>query len=121
VTGWRLTRPAKPRNWCASCGEDFTSARGFDRHRVGRHAYTFVEGLALSPPVEDGRRCLDVVEIAALGFERDERGRWRDAAEAERTRERFAGSELRTTVISLPGVVQDVQEALAGTPGRVAA
>lgn len=68
------------------------------------------------PSREDGRRCLDVAEIAALGFELDERGRLRDVAEAERARERFAEASY-----SLPGVVQDAQEAVAATSGRVAA
>lgn len=116
MSALRLPRPARPRNWCASCGEDFTSVRGFDRHRVGVHAYTYSEGAAMDPPREDGRRCLDVDEIRGLGFELDGHGRWRDSAEAERARERFAGA-----LISLPGVAQDAQTAREGTPGRVAA
>jgi hypothetical protein len=108
--------PARPANWCATCGLDFASVRGFDRHRVGVHAFTLSEGLALDPPREDGRRCLDVVELAGLGFELDGRGRWRDAAEAERARVRFSERP-----VSLPGVAQDAPGDAPGTPLRVVA
>ena len=45
-------------NLCRTCGHDFASVRAFDAHRIGRHAYTQAEGLALDPPRKDGRRCL---------------------------------------------------------------
>jgi hypothetical protein len=45
-------------NACGACGLDFTSVTAFDAHRVGRHAYTFKQGLAMEPSREDGRRCL---------------------------------------------------------------
>lgn len=64
-------------NLCSLCGLDFTTTRGFDRHRVGRHAYTYAEGLAMTPMREDGRRCLDASELQELGMNRDKRGRWR--------------------------------------------
>jgi hypothetical protein len=58
VVPFRRSRPANPGNWCASCGEDFSSSTLFDRHRVGRHEYTQSDGLSFDPPREDGRRCL---------------------------------------------------------------
>lgn len=73
-------------NGCGGCGKDFSSVRAFDSHRVGRHGYTLTEGLRRSPPVEDGRRCLDDDELLEDGqFAQDARGRWylverRDAA-----------------------------------------
>lgn len=45
-------------NLCRGCGEDFGSVGAFDAHRVGVFDYTFEQGLALDPPVENGRRCL---------------------------------------------------------------
>lgn len=67
-------------NLCRSCGEDFASVDLFDRHRVGLHAYTLSEGLRLDPPREDGRRCLDVLEMFERGWERNGRGLWTDPA-----------------------------------------
>ena len=61
-------------NVCGACGQDFGSA--FDRHRIGKHAYTYEEGLRMSPPREDGRRCLTVAEMTAQGFVRNAFGRW---------------------------------------------
>jgi hypothetical protein len=55
-------------NLCAACGQDFGSVELFDRHRVGRHAYTFSEGLAMAPAREDGRRCLDEQEMQDAGL-----------------------------------------------------
>jgi hypothetical protein len=77
-------------NLCRSCGCDFASVSAFDRHRVGVHEYTYSEGLKLEPPREDGRRCMDADELAGAGMERDPRGRWRIAADAERARRAFA-------------------------------
>ena len=71
-------------NLCRSCGEDFGSVELFDRHRVGRHAFTFSEGLKLDPPREDGRRCLDADEMRERGWCVDARGRWVDSARALR-------------------------------------
>jgi hypothetical protein len=64
-------------NLCPSCGTDFASVAAFDRHRVGRHEYTYSEGAHKDPPREDGRRCLDADEILEAGMELDGRGRWR--------------------------------------------
>lgn len=70
-------------NLCRSCKTDFGSVAAFDAHRVGSHAYLFAEGLCRVPPAEDGRRCLDVREIAdsrardgSLVFMLNERGQW---------------------------------------------
>jgi len=63
-------------NLCRSCGHDFASVKAFDAHRVGKHEYTAAEGLALSPPRHDGRRCLTRSEMTTKGWETDPRGRW---------------------------------------------
>lgn len=67
-------------NYCVppdGCGEDFSSVTAFDEHRVGKHAYTYREGLRMNPPREDGRRCLDAGEIESLGLHKDAQGKWR--------------------------------------------
>jgi hypothetical protein len=76
-------------NLCRSCGQDFTSVRGFDKHRVGVHLYTYSEGLKLAPPREDGRRCLAVDELEDAGFRQTASGRWELAEQADRARRRF--------------------------------
>jgi hypothetical protein len=86
----RHPRPKRPANFCSACGQDFTSVSLFDRHRVGVHAYTYSEGLALDPPVEDGRRCLDAEEMQAKGWELDARSRWVDPAKVEQARKAFS-------------------------------
>ena len=77
-------------NLCRACGENFSSVRTFDRHRVGKHEYTFSEGLRFDPPVEDGRRCLHPEEMTGLGLSRDKHGRWSDPSQnpGSRLRER---------------------------------
>jgi hypothetical protein len=62
---------------CRECGEVFASDSGFDKHRVGKHAYTFREGLKMDPFREDGRRCLDTDELAEKGWRKDKYNRWR--------------------------------------------
>jgi hypothetical protein len=64
-------------NLCGGCREDFGSVSAFDRHRVGKHAFTFSEGFRMDPPREDGRRCLDTGELEQAGWHRDSRSRWR--------------------------------------------
>jgi hypothetical protein len=64
-------------NLCVGCGLDFSTTGSFDDHRVGTHDYTWFEGLRMDPPREDGRRCLDVEEMEAVGWDHDARGRWR--------------------------------------------
>jgi hypothetical protein len=71
-------------NRCAACGQDFGSVELFDRHRVGRHAYTFADGLRLD--CEDGRRCLDVDEMEEAGWSLNGRGKWIDPARDPRGR-----------------------------------
>ena len=75
-------------NLCTACGVDFGSVAAFDKHRVGRHAYTLTEGLAMEPPREDGRRCLDLDELRDAGFVRNALGRWTLAESLERARTR---------------------------------
>jgi hypothetical protein len=76
-------------NLCRSCGCDFASVSAFDRHRAGSYVYTFVEGLELDPPREDGRRCLDADEMLDAGMALDVRGRWTIVADVERARRGF--------------------------------
>jgi hypothetical protein len=73
-------------NLCRACKQDFNSVVLFDRHRVGKHAYTYSEGIAMDPMREDGRRCLSVGEMAELGWRTNDRGRWIDPAEVARAR-----------------------------------
>jgi hypothetical protein len=79
-------------NGCRACGLDFASVSAFDRHRTGKHEYTFAQGLERDTPVEDGRKCLDESEMRVVGMEVDARGRWCITADAERARLRFGGS-----------------------------
>lgn len=74
---------------------DFGSLGAFDAHRVGKHAYTSTEGLAMDPPREDGRRCLHVWELEAQGFALNGRGLWSIKRDLERARERLS-EEPRT-------------------------
>jgi hypothetical protein len=77
-------------NVCRGCGLAFSSLEIFDRHRIGRHAYSYADGLNLDPALEDGRRCLDENEMLARGWVRDGRGRWTDPARSGRAAERLA-------------------------------
>ena len=52
---------------CPHCGRVFTTARIFDRHRVGQYD--------LSKP-HYGRRCWTDEELTAAGLRLDDRGRW---------------------------------------------
>ena len=61
-------------NLCRVCDEDFGSRSAFDKHRVGRHEYLFS---IHDPSRFDGRRCLSVLELKAMGWNRDRHGRWR--------------------------------------------
>ena len=61
---------------CSPCGLMFADDYSFDEHRVGEHEYTFREGLDMDPPVEDGRRCLDLDEMERAGWKKDRFGRW---------------------------------------------
>lgn len=83
------------RAYCRSCKCDFSGTRMFDLHRTGTHAYTHVQGLALDPPVEDGRRCLDASEMTARGWRLDEHRRWTDPARVAQVRRAFRGTPER--------------------------
>ena len=74
-------------NLCCACETDFSSVSAFDKHRVGKHRYTYSEGLKFDPPVEDGRRCMDVDEMTAAGMELDARGRRTITADRKRITE----------------------------------
>jgi hypothetical protein len=73
-------------NLCTTCKADFASVSAFDKHRVGKHAYTYLEGIKMDPPREDGRRCLDSDEMLERGMELDSRGRWAIVADGARLR-----------------------------------
>jgi hypothetical protein len=73
-------------NLCRACRQDFGSVTAFDRHRVGKHAYTFPQGLDMEPSREDGRRCLDPDELEALGLVLNSLGRWSVARDLEHGR-----------------------------------
>lgn len=63
-------------NECSACGLDFATVPSFDDHRVGTFDYTYLEGLRLTPPQEDGRRCLNVEEMEEQGWRKNRFGRW---------------------------------------------
>ena len=67
-------------NLCDSCHKDFGSVSAFDAHRVGKHAYTYSEGVHMDPVREDGRRCLDTEELTEMGWKCDNNNRWRTKA-----------------------------------------
>ena len=68
-------------NLCVSCGLDFSDVPDFDDHRVGKHEYTYSQGVAMEPMREDGRRCLTLDEMRRSGWTRDRYGRWRSPVE----------------------------------------
>jgi len=76
-------------NLCSGCGSDFTSLELFDAHRVGRHEYTYSEGVKMEPIREDGRRCLARWEMTERGWVQDMYGRWLNPARAQRARDTF--------------------------------
>jgi hypothetical protein len=74
-------------NLCCTCKLDFASVSAFDKHRIGKHGYTFAEGLRMDPPRDDGRRCMDADEMSDAGIDLDERGRWSITADRKRLTE----------------------------------
>ena len=100
---------------CATCGLAFSGTSAFDAHRTGKHAYTFAQGLAFEPAVEDGRRCLDTEEMVEVGMELDPRGRWRVIASDKQ----LAG--LARMRQNAPTNTQEALPGLGGTSGRAAA
>lgn len=79
-------------NFCRSCDQDFSSVELFDRHRVGVHAYTYAQGVAMDPMREDGRRCLSIEEMEERGWRLNDRGRWTDPGRASRAATAFGPS-----------------------------
>jgi len=79
-------------NLCRGCGQDFSSVRTFDRHRVGKHEYL------ASDERPDGRRCLTIEEMEEIGWEQDVRARWFDPAEVQRARASFGRPDTGCTV-----------------------
>jgi len=67
-----------PLNFCRPCGQDFNGLTLFDAHRVGKHEYTYIEGLQMKPRRIDGRRCLSVDEMLEKGWVQNQRWRWVD-------------------------------------------
>jgi hypothetical protein len=55
------------RNQCAGCGQLFNSTHAFDKHRAGVHA-------------QNGRYCLDRVEMVKAGMVYGADGFWRGSA-----------------------------------------
>lgn len=78
-----------PHNYCRSCRQDFSSTSLFDQHRVGKHEYTYSDGLDMEPPQEDGRRCLEITEMEAKGWALDNRSCWSNPAANARVAARF--------------------------------
>jgi hypothetical protein len=77
-------------NGCSGCGCDFTSVAIFDLHRVGKHAYSYSEGVAMEPMRENGRRCLTSDEMSERGWSIDPKGRWFDPERVEAARRAFS-------------------------------
>jgi len=101
---------------CGVCGLYFAGTSAFDAHRVGVHAFTWREGLALDPPRMDGRRCLELDELATAGLALAARGRWHLAADAMRARRRFAEMPKRAS-----GKRTEATKEPDWTPGKGAA
>jgi len=55
-------------SYCRSCGKDFAGDTYFEKHRTGVHEYTYSQGIALDPSVEDGRRCKTTEELLEDGM-----------------------------------------------------
>ena len=104
-------------NYCTNCRHDFASVAAFDRHRVGRHLYSYSEGLRLDPAREDGRRCLHQTEMVEHGFIKDTRGRWIDA-KSQRSRPRKGGYSAATAPEGLPATpkASGEREGVQATP-----
>jgi hypothetical protein len=69
-------------NQCATCEEDFASVDAFDQH-------------ILSAPSDPSFDCMQVSELEAKGWRRNERGRWsspRTLAAAQRVRHHREGA-----------------------------
>lgn len=89
--GGRKSRLTGNRCECTACGEMFNGVSGFDRHRVGRHGV--------------GRRCLNVSEMTARGYSRNEAGFWVTDSEAQRAG-RHAGAGHFAARDKAPAVIR---------------
>src|SRR3546814_17398483 len=94
MTGPRLTGN---RCQCAACGLHFTSAREFDRHRIGRYAEL--------GQWQGARRCLTVAELQARCCRTNERGFWLQPR-LERAPADPPGPCVTLTARAVPGAVQ---------------
>ena len=92
-------------NLCRACGRDFSSVEAFDHHRVGKHAYTYDEGVLRDPSRTDGRRCLSLEEMTSAGWTLDARGRWVHPREL-RKRLRRGGDAPTQLTPTLPAAPQ---------------
>jgi hypothetical protein len=125
-------------SFCTSCGLDMGSDELFDRHRVGTHDYTHAEGLRMSPPREDGRRCLTPEEMRAKGWRpyteeemlasRRDRRRvgygielWHDPARSGRARKAFPTGPERRCVAQEPSEGGDLTPDLPEPPAEPSA
>ena len=106
-----------PLNGCGSCRSDFTSLKLFDGHRIGKHGFTYSEGVAMDPMREDGRRCLSVAEMTENGWVQDAKGRWFDPAAVEAARQAFARPQ--EALSALPRRLKQPLEALEAVTGPV--
>jgi hypothetical protein len=77
-------------NYCTSSDQDFSSVAALDRHRIGKHEYSHVEGLRSSLLARTPGACMSVDAMNAVGHGAQPRGRWYDVDAAERVCERFA-------------------------------
>jgi hypothetical protein len=65
---WETPEGYRVNSYCTLCGLDFAGDSYFERHKTGSHQYTYSEGLKYNPPVEDGRRCMSIEELAEIGM-----------------------------------------------------
>lgn len=76
------------RNFCRSCGRDFSSVKNFDKHRIGKHEYDFDWR---DETKQDGRRCLNEDELREIGLVPNTKGRWHDPEDVESAARRLRG------------------------------
>jgi hypothetical protein len=90
------SRPTQPRNYRRSCGEDFTSTRLFDEHRVGKNDYLYDPW---DESKADGRRCLNTEEMIAKGWKQNEGGYWGSPERAADVRRRLGHDGARAKAL----------------------
>ncbi len=94
MTGPRLTGG---RCQCAGCGEPFSSAREFDRHRIGTFAGRGVWA--------HKRRCMTPAEMDARGWLRNARG-FRMQGRPQRAPAEVEGPRVTLPATYAPGAAQ---------------